>query len=143
MDPFPCEKQDNCVSESLNSHVENLTFQVDRLTNRIEKLSEQFEILLTQVSLLTKQESNKLCDATNTDTKVIKFIHEDPFIYVSGDYQTTSKIKEILKSNGSRWNANRKSWTFSTNDTSITEIKNIVIEACKLMKLEVRIEIVK
>lgn len=111
---------------------------ITKLTDRVDKLSCQICELNDKLKVLTYSDSR-----TSSDSKsvVVKIIKESGFIYVSGDYETTSKIKNILKNNGAKWNSSKKSWAFSSDKIGVDEISNIVSISAKLMLIDVIIDI--
>jgi hypothetical protein len=121
--------------------MDDIVDMISKLTDRVDKLSCQISELNEKLPPITSSDSRTHSDSRMEKSVVIKVIRESEFIYVSGDYETTSKIKDILKINGAKWNYSKKSWAFSSNKFSVNDISNIVSISTKLMLINVMIEI--
>ena len=65
------------------------------------------------------------------------------FVSVKGEYNTTSKIKDVLKGQGAKWNRKIKAWQFDASTKDGQTVKKLVDDTCKLMNLsaDVRLEV--
>jgi hypothetical protein len=118
---------------------------VQKQNDAILTLSEKINELVAKIDVLTV-ENKKTVDAVVEKKKLAKIINvveDGDFVCVKGEYQTTSKIKDVLKGNGARWDRTKKVWKFV--DMESDDVLKLVQDTCKLMKLtaDVRLEKMK
>jgi hypothetical protein len=125
-----------------NQAIRELLNQIEKQNESILSLSEKINELVSNIDTLTI-ENKKTADAIvekKNFSKIISIVEEGEFVSVKGEYKTTSKIKDVLKGNGAKWDRSNKAWKFIDMDSEV--VKKLVEDSCNLMKLttDVRLE---
>ena len=117
------------IVEKQNEAILALSEKINEMSAKIDKLT-----IENKKTVQAVVEKKKLA-------KIINIIEDGEFVSVKGEYQTTSKIKDVLKGNGARWDRTKKVWKFTDMDSAV--VKKLVEDTCELMKLtaDVRLEI--
>lgn len=128
------------MDQNMEQKIDNLEKSISFLIEKVEKLSEKIEKLTVENKNLSAENKNLIQNVSskNNLSRTIILEQDEDVISVKGEYQTTSKIKEVLKGNGAVWNRSGKCWKFQ--DKEIQEVKDLVNNACKMMNMEAIIE---
>jgi hypothetical protein len=120
-----------------NMHMDTES-KIDELSLKINELNLKVDTLIALLTATPKKE--KEIKSKKPTIPVIKITDSGEFIDVNGDFNTTSKIKEILKSNGAKWNKNNKSWKFDNKQIDVAKVHDLVSSACRVMNINISIE---
>ena len=101
---------------------------INSLVNKVDNLTEKVESLTL--------ENKKNISEKKKISRTINITDDGYFISITGEYQTTAQIKDVLKSHGAKWNRTGKAWRFDSGEKTVDELQELVESACKIMNIE-------